>query len=504
MRTSSNHRARVSRLDRTAAKPLVTALFVAAAASIVASCASAPPPAKKRSSEYFPESKYGVKASPRVVEYGQPVPQGGGRYMVGKAYKVKGRTYVPFEHKRYAAVGYASWYGSAFHGRYTANGEVYDMDSLTAAHPTMALPSYARVTNLQNGSSVVVRVNDRGPYERDRLIDLSSKTAELLEVKRHGAVKVKVEYIGPAKMEGNDKRMLMATYVAPANTEIGNPNVMVALNDVKRASAAADAMRNQPRVTVPTVAVAMRQPAPAPMVAVAMRAPSASPTIVMAMANIPVPRVRPNITADGGMPIDPYNYEILAAQNSAPAAAPAYSQPAAVAIAEPDQIAVPTVVRASADGGTTYGERTLGSFTVDSPTAFTAPEPTYQQTVYPSARSSYAADPDLTSAQRAADEMAGARHAGLQLALQQAVARAAAERSADATEIAVGVFASDANSVAMAGKLAWLGSPRARDVEIGGKTLREVRLVVTNRSVSDADAIAAVTAAGARGAFIIR
>ncbi len=502
MTTSSNNRARVSRLDRTAAKPLVTALFIAAAASFVASCASAPPPSKKRSSEYFPESKYGVKASPRVVQYGQPVPQGGGRYMVGNAYTVKGRVYKPFENRRYTAVGYASWYGSAFHGRYTANGEVYDMDMLSAAHPTMPLPSYARVTNLRNGSSVVVRVNDRGPYERDRLIDLSAKTAELLEVKRHGAVKVKVEYIGPAKMEGHDKQLLMATYVAPTNTEIGNPSVMVAMNEVKRASAVAVAMRSQPKTTVPTVAVAMRQTAPAPMVAVAMRAPSSSPAVLLAMA--PVPRARPDIAAEGGMAIDPYNYEIQAAQNTVPAVQPAYTRPTSVAIAEPERVAAPVVVRASATGGTNYGERTLGSFTVDNPSAFTEPDQSYQQPVYTSARSSYASDPDFSEAQRAADELASSSHAGLKLALQQAVARAAAERSADATEIAVGVFSSDANAAAMAEKLAWLGRTTASDVAVGGRNLRQVRLLVTNRNVTDADAIAAVAAAGARDAFIIR
>jgi len=495
MGTSSKHSPRVSRLDRSAAKPFVAALFIAAAASLVASCASAPPPSKKRSSEYFPESKYGVKASPRVVQYGQPVPQGGGRYMVGKAYTVKGRVYKPFEHKKYTAVGYASWYGSAFHGRYTANGEVYDMDTLSAAHPTMPLPSYARVTNLRNGSSVVVRVNDRGPYERDRLIDLSAKTAELLEVKRHGAVKVKVEYIGPAKMEGHDRQMLMATYVAPNNTEMGNPNVMVAMNQVKRASAVAVAMRSQPQPAAPTIAVAMRQPAPAATVAVAMRAPAASPQIVLAMA--PIPRARPDIFVEGGTPIDPYNYEIQAAQNEAPAAAPIYQAPAAVAIAEPDSVAAPTVVRASATGGTTYGERTLGTFTVDDPAAFT------EEPVYRSARSSYASDPDFTEAQRAADGLARSSHDSLNLALQQAVARVAAERSADATEIAVGVFASDANAAAMAERLAWLGRARSTEMVVGGRTMQRLTLLVTNRSVSDSEAVAAVTEAGARGAFIV-
>ncbi|WP_425292915.1 septal ring lytic transglycosylase RlpA family protein [Kaistia soli] len=439
-----------------------------------------------------------MKASPRVVQYGQAVPQGGGRYMVGKAYTVKGRVYKPFENRKYTAVGYASWYGSAFHGRYTANGEVYDMDTLSAAHPTMPLPSYARVTNLKNGSSVVVRVNDRGPYERDRLIDLSAKTAELLEVKRHGAVKVKVEYIGPAKMEGHDRQMLMATYVAPQNTEIGNPNVMVAMNEVKRASAVAVAMRSQPRAAAPTISVAMRQPAPTAIVPVAMRAPAASSQIVLAMA--PIPRARPDIFVEGGTPIDPYNYEIQAAQNNVPAAAPVYQAPAAVAIAEPESVAAPTVVRASATDGTTYGERTLGSFTVDDPSAFTEQD---QQPVYRSARSSYASDPDFTEAQRAADDLGRSSRAGLKLALQQAVARAAAERSADATEIAIGVFASDANAAAMAERLSWLGRARTVDVVVGGKTMQRLTLLVTNRGVSDSEAVAAVTAAGARDAYVV-
>lgn len=504
MGTSSNKNLRAQRSNRAVIRPVATVFVIAAAASIVASCASAPPPTKKRTSEYFPESKYGVKASPRVVEYGQPVPQGGGRYMVGKAYTVKGKVYKPFENKRYTATGYASWYGSAFHGRYTANGEVYDMDSLSAAHPTMPLPSYARVTNVKNGASVVVRVNDRGPYERNRVIDLSSKTAELLEVKRYGAVKVKVEYIGPAKMEGNDKRMLLATYVAPNNTEIGNPNVMVAMNQVKRASAVAVAMRSQPRPASPTIAVAARQPAPAPTVAVAMRAPTTSPQVMLAMA--PIPRARPDIALDGGTPIDPYNYEILVAQNGVPAAAPAVEQvPAAVAIAEPETVAAPTVVRASAaDGGTTYGERSLGSFTVSNPSAFAQPDYGFdQQPVYTSGRSSYAADPDFTGAQRAAEAMARSSRSGLQLALEQAVARIAAERRADATEIAVGVFASDANAAAMAERLGWLGPTSATEITVGGRRMHQLRLLVTNRAVSDGEAVAAVAAAGGRDAFIV-
>ena len=167
---------------------------------------------KPRSKEYFAESIYGVKASPRVAE-GDNIPKGGGRYQVGKAYKVKGKWYQPKEEFGYNKTGMSSWYGSAFHGRLTANGEVYDKYHLSAAHPTFPLPSYARVTNLENGSSVVVRVNDRGPYEYGRIIDVSSKTADFLDMKRKGSAKVRVQYIGKAPLEGNDMPYLMASYV---------------------------------------------------------------------------------------------------------------------------------------------------------------------------------------------------------------------------------------------------------------------------------------------------
>lgn len=197
--------------DAPQGRVMLKAATAVAAAALLASCATAPSKPTKRSKEYFSEKEYGVKASPRVVEYGQPVPQGGGRYMVGKAYTVKGRVYKPFENKRYTAVGYASWYGSAFHGRYTANGEVYDMDGFSAAHPTMPLPSYARVTNLANGKSVVVRVNDRGPYHGNRLIDVSNTAAKLLEFRENGVGRVRVEYVGRAPLEGSDDRQLMAT-----------------------------------------------------------------------------------------------------------------------------------------------------------------------------------------------------------------------------------------------------------------------------------------------------
>jgi rare lipoprotein A len=157
------------------------------------------------------DPRYGVSSSPRVVAFGEPVPKGGGTYRVGKPYTVAGRVYVPEEDTGYREEGMASWYGDDFHGRLTANGEVFDIASLTAAHPTLPMPCYARVTNLSNGKSLIVRVNDRGPYHGNRLIDVSNKAAELLEFKGNGVARVRVEYVGRAPLEGSDDRQLIAT-----------------------------------------------------------------------------------------------------------------------------------------------------------------------------------------------------------------------------------------------------------------------------------------------------
>src|SRR3954470_11802123 len=162
--------------DRTSDK-LARASAVALGCLILASCSSS----SKLTSRVDP--RYGVSASPRVVEPGQPVPKGGGVYRVGKPYQVAGRTYTPEENNRYRNEGLASWYGDDFHGRLTANGEVYDMEAISAAHPTLPMPSYARVTNLQTHKSLIVRVNDRGPYHADREIDVSARAADLLGFK---------------------------------------------------------------------------------------------------------------------------------------------------------------------------------------------------------------------------------------------------------------------------------------------------------------------------------
>jgi rare lipoprotein A len=139
------------------------------------------------------------------------VPKGGGTYRVGKPYIVAGRVYVPEEDVNYREEGMASWYGDDFHGRLTANGEIFDMASLSAAHPTLPMPCYARVTNLSNGKSLIVRVNDRGPYHGNRVTDVSSRAAELLEFKNNGVARVRVEYVARAPLEGSDDRQLLAT-----------------------------------------------------------------------------------------------------------------------------------------------------------------------------------------------------------------------------------------------------------------------------------------------------
>jgi rare lipoprotein A len=116
-----------------------------------------------------------------------------GYYKVGQPYEIDGVIYTPAEDWNYDETGIASWYGPDFHGKRTANGEVYDMNQVTAAHKTLPMPSLVRVTNLENGRTIIVRVNDRGPYSRGRIIDLSRRGAQLLGFERGGTAKVRVQ-----------------------------------------------------------------------------------------------------------------------------------------------------------------------------------------------------------------------------------------------------------------------------------------------------------------------
>jgi rare lipoprotein A len=119
----------------------------------------------------------------------------GGNYKVGQPYQIQGMWYYPKADYDYDETGIASWYGDDFHGKLTANGEIYNKNELTAAHQTLPMPSLVRVTNLDNGKSIVVRINDRGPYANGRIIDMSQRGAQLLGFEKQGTAKVRVQIL---------------------------------------------------------------------------------------------------------------------------------------------------------------------------------------------------------------------------------------------------------------------------------------------------------------------
>ncbi len=138
----------------------------------------------------------GCSGRATLTETGQTRHETGqARYKVGNPYVVSGVLYHPREDYAYAETGIASWYGPKFHGRLTANGEIFDMNAVSAAHKTLPLPSVVRVTHLANGRSLVIRVNDRGPFVDGRIIDLSRRAADLLGVRRSGTATVRVEIL---------------------------------------------------------------------------------------------------------------------------------------------------------------------------------------------------------------------------------------------------------------------------------------------------------------------
>lgn len=173
-----------------------------------------------------------------------PLPKGGGRYQVGEPYQVAGVWFYPQEDPHYDKTGIGSWYGPQFHRRMTSNGEWFDMNYLSAAHPTLPLPSYVKVTSLENGREIVVRVNDRGPFVDSRLIDLSKKSADALGFRTRGTTPLRVQYIGPAPL--NDE----GSHLAAMNRELmqGTP-----LSQMIAAASGAD-------VKTPSIAVASLEP----------------------------------------------------------------------------------------------------------------------------------------------------------------------------------------------------------------------------------------------------
>jgi rare lipoprotein A len=184
---------------------------------------------------------------------------------VGPPYQANGRWYVPAAEPGYEATGTASWYGPTFHGGRTASGEVYDQEAITAAHPTLPIPSLVQVTNLENGREVIVRVNDRGPFVADRVLDLSHGAAQVLGVERNGTARVHIRYLGPAPRHFGDPAAplqastpTLASPIQSAGAEEGPASLLPPPPHVgDPAPAAATAMQ----------AVTYQPPAPTPVAA---------------------------------------------------------------------------------------------------------------------------------------------------------------------------------------------------------------------------------------------
>ena len=141
------------------------------------------------------ETKFLIEGAKEISGATEPTAKSAGQYKIGNPYQIAGTWYYPAEDFGYAETGIASWYGPQFHAKTTANGETFDMNTLTAAHRTLPLPSVVRVTNLENGRALMLRVNDRGPFARGRIIDVSRRAAQLLGFQRSGTARVRVEIV---------------------------------------------------------------------------------------------------------------------------------------------------------------------------------------------------------------------------------------------------------------------------------------------------------------------
>lgn len=257
-------------------------------ASVTVLCAASLSACATIEPKYAARTDTGPKAS---------TPSGaGGGYKVGKPYQVRGQWYYPAEQPDYDEVGIASWYGPQFNGKPTANGEIFDMNGLSAAHKTLPLPSLVEVTNLDNGRSMQLRVNDRGPFVDDRIIDLSRAAAEELGVLRPGLARVRVRYVGRADIPGQGP----VTYA--------------------RASAPPSPAPVMPAPTPTAPAPATPQPAPVTELAAAqptitttelppLEAPAAEPAPVMDVAAEPAPETPVQLASAASAPTFAYRVQ---------------------------------------------------------------------------------------------------------------------------------------------------------------------------------------------------
>lgn len=186
----------------------------------------------------------------------------GGGYKVGTPYQIDGKWYTPQEDYSYSEVGVASWYGPEFHGKRTANGERYDMNALTAAHRTLPMPSLVRVTNMENGRSAILRVNDRGPFARSRVLDVSRRAADALGFIGTGTATVKVEILAEESLALKQRMLRGESDFAQASTPVaplaavGGASSRVSAEELPPP----DQQTAQPAQTVPAAVPAPRNP----------------------------------------------------------------------------------------------------------------------------------------------------------------------------------------------------------------------------------------------------
>lgn len=184
-----------------------------------------------------------------------------GKYKVGNPYQIQGVWYYPAEDFEYVETGIASWYGPKFHGKPTANGEVFDMNQVSAAHRTLPLPSLVRVTNLENGRSLVVRVNDRGPFAHGRILDMSRRGAQLLGFEKQGTARVKVEIL---KDQSLALKNSLVNQIAAKDSPIKSAGMAKPQVSVESLSVPEGGQATEPQMTMaakpPAAAVSRTQP----------------------------------------------------------------------------------------------------------------------------------------------------------------------------------------------------------------------------------------------------
>ncbi len=400
------------------------------------------------------DAALGVAASPRVTDRQYNLPRGGGRAQLGRPYRIAGQLYTPREDPNYDRTGVASWYGDAFHGRLTANGEVYDMHTLSAAHPTLPLPSYVRVTNLENRRSVMVRVNDRGPFSHDRIIDLSARAADVLDFRNDGVARVRVQYEGRAPLHGQDVAWLEASaQINGVPMGGGDPNVMVARAPVPAPVAAP----NQIALVSTGNATAAQQ-----QTVQRIQRPSFLDTLFgRSPANQPAPLPAPQIVV--------------------PPTAPATGAP--MVLAPPSTQAFSPVLTTTPSGGT------FGAPNVPIPSAAVGFMPANLEAGFTQRNQSVLAHANrIAHAHQAAS--GNALNAAEQLALQsRAVAHLASNQAQISTQyvaapvqtdrvahVQIGIFGDPSNVARLRQELASLGQIVTETIQSRGRELTQVRL----------------------------